>query len=417
MNEEKKKFWRYENKMIIILCLAFGFVMFDRFAVANLSVYIMADLGMNNTQLGLITSAFALTWSIVGFCGSMMADTTKSRRRLLAITVFFFSIFSMMTGLAAGFISLMVIRLIMGAFEGPVMPVSQSFIIPQSSPERRGLNMGLMQIVAVGLISTLLGPVVQVAMAESFLGWRGTFIITIIPGVIIAILVGKVLVNPDTGMQKTEEKPGKKAEKPSIFKILKNRNIIISMFGTIFLLCWYVCTLTYAPGYLTSVKGLEPSSMSYVMSAFGVGAVVWGIVIPKLSDKFGRKPLVIVAAAMGAIGNIGILLAPPNVYLMMLIAFVGWGGTGVCALMQSTIPAESGDPRFVSTILGSNQLTGELIGASVGATIMGIIGDAFGLTTVLWLLAGCMCVCFVLSFLYKETAPLVLARRQEKQSS
>ena len=63
--------------------------------------------------------------------------------------------------------------------------------------------------------------------------------------------------------------------------------------------------------------------MSYVMSAFGVGAVVWGIVIPKLSDKFGRKPLVIVAAAMGAIGNIGILLAPPNVYLMMLIAFVG----------------------------------------------------------------------------------------------
>lgn len=401
----------YENRMVIILSLAFGFVMFDRLAIANLQTFVMEDLGITYTQLGLATSVFSFSWSIVGLFGSYIADTRVSRKKLLAALVFCFSVCSMLTGMVTGFAMLLVVRLLMGAFEGPVMPVSQSFIIPQSSPHRRGMNMGLMQVSAVGVISSMLGPLIQVALAES-IGWRAAFVVTIIPGIIISFLIWKFLVNPDTAVNAGETGAEKPREKINYLELFKNRNVILSLVGTLFLLCWYFCVLTYGPGYLTKVKGLTDSQMSWVMSSFGVGAILWGVLIPRLSDKYGRKPLVSIAALMGIIAPLGMVAAPASVPLLMFIAFVGWGGTGVNALMQSTIPAESGDPRFVSTIIGSNQLTGELLGATLGAILCGMVADRYGLTAVMYICAACIGVCFFIGLFYRESAPLVVARRK-----
>lgn len=401
----------YENRMVIILSLAFGFVMFDRLAIANLQTFIMEDLNITYTQLGLATSVFSFSWSIIGLFGSYIADTRVSRKKLLAILVFCFSVCSMLTGLVTGFAMLLAVRLLMGAFEGPVMPVSQSFIIPQSSPHRRGMNMGLMQVSAVGLISSMLGPLIQVALAES-IGWRAAFVVTIVPGIIISVLIWKFLVNPLTSIDARETGPEKPKEKVNYIELFRNRNVILSIIGTLFLLCWYFCVLTYGPGYLTKVKGLTDTQMSWVMSSFGVGAILWGVLIPRLSDRYGRKPLVSIAALLGVIAPLGMIYAPASVPLLMFIAFVGWGGTGVNALMQSTIPAESGDPRFVSTIIGSNQLTGELLGATLGAILCGMVADRYGLTAVMYICAACIGVCFFVGLFYRESAPLVVARRK-----
>ena len=407
----------YENKMVIILSLAFGFVMFDRFALANLQNYIIEDLGINYGQLGTVTAIFCLTWAIVGLFGSYIADTKVSRRMLLGVFVLMFSVFSLLTGFAAGFVSLLIIRAVMGAFEGPIMPVSQSFIIPQSTPSRRGMNMGIMQVAAVGAIASLAGPLVQVQLAES-IGWRMTFVITIVPGIIIAILVFRVLINPPTEGNEYEMKQRgedvSKREKVPFWKIMNNRNIILSIIGTLFLLCWYVCTLTFIPGYLTVEKGFSNVEMSQIMAAFGVGAILWGVLVPKLSDIFGRKPLVIISGCLGLLSSFGIVFAPANLPLLLVIAFFGWGGVGVCALMQSTIPAESGDPRYTSMIIATNMLAGELIGATLGAIILGRIGDMYGLRTVILICGFAMVVVIIVSCFYKESAPLVLAKRAAK---
>ena len=154
-----------ENLMVLTLCLVFGFVMFDRFALTNLETYIMlpvaeGGLGVTVAEIGLITSAFAIAWSIAGYLGGVLADITKSKKRILLICVLVFSILSLSTGFAGGFVSLMCIRLIMGIVEGPVLPLNQTIMINESTPSRRGLNAGLMQTSAVGLVSSLLGPII-----------------------------------------------------------------------------------------------------------------------------------------------------------------------------------------------------------------------------------------------------------------
>jgi len=408
MENSKRGFWTYENKMVIILSLVFGFVMFDRFALTNLAPFILPELKLNNSQFGLIISGFAFAWAISGFLACLWSDLKSNKKTFLAVFIFLFSLCSLATGFAAGFLSLILIRVIMGLFEGPILPLNQSFMLVQSTPERRGFNMGVMTTSAVGLISSLLGPIIVVALATA-LGWRPTFFLTIIPGLIIAYLVMKVLIEPKMEKAQADQQP---KEKVKLSEVYKNRNMIVSFIFSVFIIGWYVGMLSFTPLYLTTVKGLSPTVMSFIMSALGVGAVVWGMVVPALSDNFGRKPMIILFSLISIAAPLGFYYTPASsLWQMAFFAFLGWCGSGVFPLYLAAVPTESVHPKFASTAVGSVQLTGELLGAVGGAAIAGILADAYGLGAVMWLCAGFMVVATLAAFGYYETAPKVLARR------
>jgi predicted MFS family arabinose efflux permease len=402
----------YENTMVAVVALAFGFVMFDRFALTNLSYTILPDLNMNNTQFGMVLSSFAVTYAIIGFLACFWSDVKGTKKKFLAVFIVLFSFCSLMTGFAGGFISLMMIRLIMGVFEGPILPLNQSFLLAQSTPSRRGLNMGIMTTSSVGLISSLLGPLIVVALAEA-LGWRKTFFLTIIPGLIVAFLVMKLLIEPDmSAVTATTAKVDRKGE----FKeILKNRNIITCLLYSICLIGWYVVMASFAPRFLTDTKGLSPTTMSWVMAVLGVGGIVWGMAVPALSDKFGRKPIIIIFGFLSIITPLGLLLVPANnLPLMFVCAFLGWCGAGVIAVFNGPVPTESINPKFASTSVAMIQGCGELCGTALGSIIAGRLADIYGLGAAMWLCVGLMVMGTLIAFRFYETAPLVLAKRAQK---
>ena len=401
----------YENIMVLVVALAFGFVMFDRFALPNLAPFLLPDLKMDAAQFGLVMSSFALTWSTIGFLASFWSDMKENKKKVLAFFIACFSICSLSTGFAAGFVSLLVIRLIMGVFEGPIYPLNMSFLLAQSSPSRRGLNMGLMGTTSVGLISSLAGPLIVVALAQT-VGWRNTFFLTIIPGLIIAFLVLKCLEEPDLTKVETTVKADRKGE---FREVLKNRNIITGLLFAICILGWYVVMASFTPMFLTTVKGLDPTTMSVVMSALGVGGIVWGMAVPALSDKFGRKPIVIIFGFLSITTPLGLLLVPAdNLPLMAFCAFFGWCGAGVIAVNQGPIPTESINPKFAATAVATIQGVGELIGATGGSMVAGFLAKAYGYSAAMWLCVGLMCVGSLVAFNFYETAPAALAKRQAK---
>ena len=429
-----------ENLMVLTLCLVFGFVMFDRFALTNLETYIMAPaaeggIGITVEQIGLITSSFAIAWAVAGYIGGVIADLARAKKKILLICVLLFSILSLSTGFAGGFVALMCIRFLMGVVEGPVLPLNQTIMINESTPSRRGLNAGLMQTSAVGLISSLLGPIICVALAES-VGWRATFYITIIPGLIICVmiwfiikepvikghnLVDEILDRPLEGAEAADVVEAAAAidEKPTFkesLQMFKNRNVLISVFAGIFILYWYICTLSFTPAFLVGFKGLSPVDMGLIMSCYGVGAIIWGIVLPRLSDVFGRKPLVIIGCFLSIFANLGLLLSS-SMGIMAVCCIIGWAGAGVFPLFESAIPAESVDPKYSTSAIGLVQLVGELIGAGLGATLCGFIGGAMGLNISQWSCLIAIVVAALIAFGYYETAPNVLAKRAAKKAA
>jgi len=399
----------YENTMVIVVALAFGFVMFDRFALTNLAPFILPDLKLSNTQFSLILSSFALTYAVVGFLACFWSDVKGTKKKVLAAFIVLFSLCSFMTGFAGGFMSLLMIRLVMGVFEGPILPLNQSFLLAQSTPSRRGFNMGIMTTSSVGLISSLLGPLIVIALAQA-LGWRNTFFLTIIPGLIVAFLVMKLLIEPD--MSTVTATTAKTDRKGEFKEILKNRNIITCLLYSICIIGWYVVMASFAPLFLTEVKGLTPTTMSLVMSALGVGGIVWGMAVPALSDRFGRKPIIIIFGFLSIITPLGLLYVPAgNIPLMLFCAFLGWCGAGVIAVFNGPVPTESINPKFASTSVATIQGVGELCGTVIGTIIAGTLADIYGLGAAMWLCVGLMCAGTMIAFRFYETAPVVLARR------
>lgn len=192
-----RSFWTYENRLLLILFLTFGFVFFDRLALSFLFPFMQEELDLSQTQLGMISSALALTWAISGAIAGAWSDSRAKRKALLVVSVLGFSICSALSGLVGGFVSLLVFRALMGLAEGPVLPIAQSLMIQSSTPSRRGLNMGLLQGSSAGLIGALIGPPVVIGLATHF-GWRLAFYVTVIPGMLIALCIWRwVHEHPD----------------------------------------------------------------------------------------------------------------------------------------------------------------------------------------------------------------------------
>ncbi|MGI6221365.1 MAG: MFS transporter, partial [Coriobacteriales bacterium] len=289
--------------MVITLCLTFGFVMYDRFCITNMASFVMTDLNIDAGQLGLISSAFAIAWAFAGYFGGMAADMSKHKKRLLTIIVLLFSLLSMSTGFTQGVASVACVRVLMGIVEGPVLPLCQSHVVHESTPARRGFNQGLVQVSAVGLFSSLLGPVLSVYLAQT-IGWRGSFYVTIIPGLIICVMLIFLVKEPvirninlaDEFLTKNEDVEAVAAEQSAIdepaaekasikgaFSIVKDRNIILACIAAIFILTWYLNTLTFTQPFMVMDRGFDPTPVSIIMTCLGVGAIFWGAVLPKIS--------------------------------------------------------------------------------------------------------------------------------------
>ena len=116
---------KYESRLIWILGITFGFLFFDRNAANFLMPFIANDLHFNNRQVGLVASALSFTWAVSAFLGGLYSDHSGRRKPILLATTVAFSLCSFMSGIAGSFLALFLVRMLMGAAEGPFMPVAQ----------------------------------------------------------------------------------------------------------------------------------------------------------------------------------------------------------------------------------------------------------------------------------------------------
>ncbi|WP_329336585.1 MFS transporter [Streptomyces sp. NBC_01352] len=141
---------RYENRLLLILFLAFGFVFFDRQALPFLAPFISKEIHLSNTELGTLSAVPALTWALSGLVVGRLPDKLGRRKPMLIAGVVLFSCFSVAGGLMTGFLGLLIAWALTGVAEGAVLPLAPSLMVEASRENRRGLNMGLLQGFSAG---------------------------------------------------------------------------------------------------------------------------------------------------------------------------------------------------------------------------------------------------------------------------
>ena len=403
--------WTYENKLLAILFMTFGFVFFDRLALSFLFPFMSAELHLTNAQLGMVSSALALTWAISGAAAGAWSDARGTRKPLLIAAVIGFSICSALSGLVGGFASLIVFRALMGIAEGPVLPLAQSLMIESSTPSRRGFNMGLLQGSAAGLLGAMIGPPLVIWIATTH-GWREAFYVSCLPGFLIAFAIWRWVKDRPEGRARAAAAAGASAA-PAVSRwaLLKQRNVLLCMLISCFFLTWFVVIISFAPTYLVTSRHFSASDMGLVMTCLGAAWVFWGFAVPAISDRVGRKPTMVVFALVAAACPVA-MIHVQSAWTLGALVFATYTGLGCFTLFMATIPAETVPANAMAGALGLIMGAGELIGGFLAPTVAGFAADQYGLSIAMWTAAGGAVLACLLSLGLVETAPAVLRRRQ-----
>ncbi|HTH27095.1 MAG TPA: MFS transporter [Sphingobium sp.] len=390
---------RQEIIVTAVLGLTFGIVFFDRNALNFLMPFVLRDVPMSNAQIGLLASGLAISWALSGFLAGLASDRLGRRKPLLMCAVIVFSLSSFVTGLSSTFLTLFGARLLMGFAEGPVLPLSQSLMAHASSPERRGLNMGLLQTVLSNFMGSLAAPLILVALANAY-GWRPTFFVTAVPGLVAALLIWRFVDEPVSIVRTSHPQSG-----AGLREVFKARNIRLCLGISTLMVGWLIVGWVFLPIYFTLSLDLSPTRMSIIMSILGISGALGGIVIPFLSDRWGRRPLMIAGCLLATMTPLTALYGEASSVLFTLSVAIGWMAGGSFSLFMATIPSESAPSNHFAAAMALIMGVGEVTGGAAAPAVVGWLTDRFGPTVPLTAMTLFALLAMALSFALVETAP------------
>jgi predicted MFS family arabinose efflux permease len=286
----------------------------------------------------------------------------------------------------------------MGATEGAVMPISHSLVAEEVSAEHRGLAMGVNQNLGSNFLGSTLAPLVLTALA-AVVGWRSSFFLAGAPGLLFAVLIWFFVKEP-------EKKPQAHGDRLTMAQALKHKNMVLCVLISILLVSYLVVTWAFMPTYLTMTKGMSPRDGSFLMAALGISATVGAFVTPAISDKVGRRPVMILIPFLGLMIPFSVMYMTGTTWTFMPFFFFGWALNGIFPMFMATIPSETLPARYVATATGITMGLGEVIGGVLSPTIAGWANDHFHTpNATMWILAGLAVAAGVLGMGLDETAP------------
>jgi predicted MFS family arabinose efflux permease len=398
---------RYENRLLLLLGVSFGFAFFDRNSASVLIPYMAKDLALTNTRAALINSVLSVMWALGAYVIARWSDARGSRKPFLLAFLVIFSACSILSGLAPTFNVLLLARALMGLIEGPFLPVCLAIMAVESSSGRRGVNAGVMQNFCAALLGQSLAPWLLPLIAESY-GWRAAFFVSGLPGLLCAIGIWLWVREPTKAAQAAlhEGEAGQGGRKMGLFDMLAVRNVLVCCLISIFMVGWFIMGWTFLPKFLTEVRGMPGPAMGSLLSVLGLASALSGFGAPWLSDRIGRKPVMIGFCLLGAVTALGAVYFHGSTLALGTLLFAGWLASGTFPLFMGVIPGESIPRQYAATAMGLVVCVGEVVGGSVLVALAGKVADITQLSSAVLVMAASGAIGAVLCLFLVETAPV-----------
>ena len=262
----------YRTFAIILLTIVYGFNFIDRQIVGILAPFIQKDLGLTNTELGLLIGlAFAIFYTLVAIPIAWLADR-YSRVNILSIALATWSSFTALTGLATNFIQIGIARMGVGIGEAGGSPPSHSIISDLYPKEERASALGIYSMgIPLGIMAAYFATAMLMGASDEEVNWRRIFIFLGLTGVVLAAIVKLTLREPSRGAMEFNNQM--QIKKPPFMESLK--------------------TLLKIPAWWAMCLGIAFGSfVSYATSAFHTKYLV------ALDPSYDFKTLVIILGVM-----------------------------------------------------------------------------------------------------------------------
>jgi MFS family permease len=390
-----------ENTVVAIMFVTWGVVFLDRMAVLYLAPFIAPDLHLSEAQIGSLAGVIALCWAVSALAFGAISDRV-GRKVVLVPMVLLFSLLSAVSGLARNFEELLIARALLGFAEGPCWSVTMALVEESSSARNRGRNIGIV-VSAAAIIGLAAAPVLTTQIAAHW-GWRWAFFIAGVPGLVMALLIARcVREGSPARMAGSAEH---RVAASDLQSLLSNRTVRAGAIGAAGFMTWLFLVNAFAPLYITEVAHQSGTTAGFLMGAAGLGSFFIGLVAPAASDRFGRRRVLALVAALCALLPLALLIRPLYQHLWVLagILFLTQAGQAVSAICIVLVPAESVPPRLVGSAIGFTTLCGELLGGFVAPIIAGSLAGQHGLAVPLWIAVGGAAVVFLVALFLRPAS-------------
>ncbi len=209
----------YAWYVLAVLVLAYAVNVMDRAVLAVLLESIKHEFTLTDTQLGFLSGlAFAIFYSILGIPIAIWADRTN-RRNVLGIAIAVWSAATALCGAATSFLLLLIARAGTASGEAGGTPPSHALISDYFSRSKRATALA---IYALGVPLGAAAGSYLGGLGNDHFGWRTTFILIGLPGLLVALLVRFTVLEPPRGMAEKLEISHGNAAPPRILAVFKH---------------------------------------------------------------------------------------------------------------------------------------------------------------------------------------------------
>lgn len=368
----------YRYFVLGMLTLVYVFNFIDRQLLVTLQESIKKDLGLSDTQLGLLSGfTFAIFYVGLGVPIARYADK-HNRRNTITVSLAIWSAMTALSGMARNFAQLLLARIGVGVGEAGGSPPAHAMISDYFPPQKRSTALS---IYSSGIYFGVLIGFLMGGYLNQVLGWRTAFLILGIPGVVFSILFQVFVREPRRGA--TDTAPGQDAH--SFAVVLKhlfatNTFVYLASGAALHVFCIYGL-LNWAASFLIRLHAMTKADAGRSLGlVLGIGGAIGSFGGGWLTDYFGKKDkrryLTIPAYAI----ILSLLFAAGGLFLQTRLVSVLC--IGLCASLQSMylgpslavthslVPASMRSVASAIFFLAIN-----LIGLGLGPLTVGFLSD------------------------------------------
>jgi len=385
----------HSRRVLLVLTLAYVLNFVDRQVLAIVSLDVKKELGLSDTQLGLLLGpAFAVCFTLSGFVLARIADVT-SRRTVLALGLGAWSLLTAACGLARGYATLALLRFGVGIGEAAGTPPSHSLISDYFPPERRARAFS---VYGLGIYFGTAFGFAGGGLVAQYFDWRTAFLAAGLAGLPLALWIALGVREPKRAAARVDALP-LHAVLPAIFATPTFRWLMVAAACQAFV---GYAVLSWGAPFLRRVFGLSAGQAGVAFGliagvAGALGALAGGALVDRLARRDARwyawlSAAVSLAAFPACVTfvlarDVALSLAAFGVFYLINNAYLGTLWTLVQGLVA---------PRLRATASATQLAITNLVGYGLGPLLVGWLNDAlaprFGDESIRASLLVCACV-------------------------
>jgi predicted MFS family arabinose efflux permease len=358
--------------------------------------------GIDNTQFGYLVSSYAASAGMFGFIAFFFIDRFDRKNALLFL-YFGFTISTLGCALAQNYNFFLVARIASGAFGGVLAALVLAIIGDVFPESRRGRATGI--VMSAFSIASIIGIPLGLYLAVN-IEWHFPFYLIAGLSSIVIIIAWYSLPSLKSHMY------GHVKQRPHemLAAVFYNPNLLWALLFMCLLMLSGFMVIPYLSDYMVSNVGFTNDELKYIYLFGGCATVISGPMAGRLSDKFGKQKVFMIAAFISLVPILLITnlssTSKVTAYTVTTLFFIFFGGRFIPAMSMITSSAEKKQRGGFMSISGSFQQLSSALAALIGGAM---IGEGVGGQMLdFWIVGLLSCVitlfCVFISFRIKQVS-------------